>query len=128
MEPNLVQVSGLAFDVIGAFLVVSALVFEKARVVKAQSLTVLNGNPALHLALLRQGQDALFGLIFLVTGFGLLIFAAFGVVATLSWWYMPFAAILIGLLIYAIKRRRLNKSELAQRAKRMMEKNAAHLS
>ena len=42
----------------GAVLLVSALVLEKGRILRAQSLTVVGENPVLRLGLLRQRQDA----------------------------------------------------------------------
>jgi len=127
MTPNLVNVSGLVFDLFGAGLIVMALAFAKAKIVKAQSLTVMDANPVTHLAMLRQRQDALFGLLFLAIGFALQIVAALGLFWRMACWYVPSSALLLGLLAYGVMRWRLNHSTVAERAARMLQLNAAHL-
>ena len=88
MEPNLVNVSGLVFDIIGAGLVALSIALANSRIIRAQCLTVVGANPVLAYALTQQREDARFGLGFLVTGFSLQMGASVGISFPISAWWI----------------------------------------
>ena len=62
MEANLVNVSGLVFDIIGATLIALSIALANSKIIRAQSFTVTDANPVLEYALILQREDARFGL------------------------------------------------------------------
>lgn len=127
MGPNLLNVAGLAFDMAGASLLAWALVFTRGQILKAQSLTVFNGNPVLHMALRRQRLDACFGLGMLLFGFLLQMIAAIGLSCELAYWYIPAGLLIAVLAAHQFARLRLQRSDLGQQEARMLTANAKHL-
>ena len=127
MEANLVNVSGLVFDIIGATLIALSIALANSKIIRAQSFTVLNANPVLEYALILQREDARFGLGFLIIGFGLQLIAAFGMSAPISTGWITAIAVAIGLLFYGVRHRMLSASKVGKQAVHMMEVNATHL-
>ncbi|MGH8708485.1 MAG: hypothetical protein ACREVD_10570 [Burkholderiales bacterium] len=122
MTPNLVNVSGLVFDLVGAWLVVAAIAFAKSEIIEAQTYTVPFGNPALELALRLQRHDAVFGLMFLALGFFLQILAALGVSASPVYWAIPAGYLVVGLGFHLLMRRHIKKSR-AQLVQQMIDES-----
>lgn len=123
VEPNLINVSGLALDIVGAGLVAWSIAFTSDQILEAQTLTVADGNASLQFALKQQRMDARFGLGFLIFGFIFQAIAALGYTLPLALWEFPAAIGLSGLVTYRVQHRRLRDSELRKTADLMVALN-----
>lgn len=116
---NILSVSGIIYDIVGAFLLARALVFAKDKILAAQSASVLNCNPALFAALEEQRHDARFGLWTLIAGFVLQLVAAFGCFVSTAFWPWFAVVLVVILATYFATARRMKSTRDARLASLM---------
>lgn len=108
---NILGPWGLVYDIVGAFLIARALVVAKGKILAAQALTVINGNPALFAAFDEQRNDARFGIGLLVLGFSLQLLPFLGVSVASKHWPWFAGGLVVTLVLYVVIDRWLKSTQ-----------------
>lgn len=111
---NILNVFGLVYDVVGAFLLARAFAFGRDKILAAQSLSVVGSNPALFAALAEQRLDARFGIGILIAGFLFQLLAALNVFVSVGYWPWFVLALAMVLGWYFVAARRLKRGSAAR--------------
>lgn len=117
LSANLLSAAGVFYDIVGAFLIVRAIVFARPKILAAQSASVINRNPTLFAALDQQQHDGQFGTGILIAGFVFQLLAALGCGVSVAYWPW-FAVALAGALgayfAVGVRRKRTREARLDQ--------------